>query len=266
MTGPDGGGVAGVGGVGGAYVSFTEVTDPAEHGSYNSWHLFDHLPEQGPLPGVVWGARWVGDPSCRRAWRPPTDPRLGAAHYLTVYLLADPLDRSVEVIRRRGRELRDLGRFHHHRVARLAGPLRVEGARAAPRVAVSAEAVPHRPALGVHVRVEPVDEGSSRADPGAALARLVAVPGVAGVWSFVAGEGDLTWSDGAERAPAPPLRLTVAWLDDEPVGVAGRLGAGVSGERAGTPAHPERPPLLDGPWGRIDPWGPFDWFDPAPGP
>lgn len=253
---------SGVGGVGGAYVSFTEVTDPAEHASYNRWHVFDHLPEQGPLPGVVVGERWVGDPRCRRARVGPTDPRLDAAHYLTVYLLADPLDRSVEAIRRRGQELRDLGRFHHHRVARLAGPLRVEGARAAPRVAVSAEAVPHRPALGVHVRVEPVEagaaEGSARTDPGAALAALAAVPGVAGVWSFVAGEADLTWSDGTTRTPAAALRLTVAWLDDDPVGVAARL----AGPGAGDDGHGA---LLDGPWARIDPWGPFDWFDPAPG-
>lgn len=262
MTEPDLGGGDGVGGVGGAYVSFTEVTDPAEHRSYNRWHLLDHLPEQGPLPGVVRGDRWVGDPSCRRARRGPTDPRLDAAHYLTVYLLAEPFEPAVESFRRRGQELRDLDRFHRHRLARLAGPLRAEAAAAAPRVEVSAEAVPHRPALGVHVRVEPVEggsaEGSVRSDPGAALAGLATVPGVAGAWSFVAAEGDLVWSDRSARTPAAALRLTVAWLDDDPVGVAARL----AGLRAGDDGQGT---LLDGPWARIDPWGPFDWFDPAPG-
>ena len=40
------------------FFSFTEVTDPAEHRAYNEWHQLDHLPEQFPLPGVVYGQRW----------------------------------------------------------------------------------------------------------------------------------------------------------------------------------------------------------------
>lgn len=246
-----------VGGVAGAYVSFTEVTDPAEHRSYNRWHLFDHLPEQGPLPEVVWGERWVGDPSCRQARAGPTDLRLDPVHYLTLYLLADPLADAVAAFRRRGRELRHLGRFHQHRLARLAGPLRVEAAVAAPRVQVGASAVPHRPALGVHVRLEAVEAAEPEAS--AALESLVLRPGVAGAWSFVADPGELVWSDGTARTPGVPLRLTVAWLDDDPVAVAGRFAA--------QPARQGRDvALLDGPWSRIDPWGPFDWFDARPAP
>ena len=49
------------------FFSFTEITDPSEHRSYNEWHQLDHMPEQYPLPGVVFGQRWVSTPACRRA-------------------------------------------------------------------------------------------------------------------------------------------------------------------------------------------------------
>ena len=61
------------------FFSFTEITDPAEHRSYNEWHQLDHMPEQFPLPGVVFGQRWVSTPACRRrgpsttrSWPPST--------------------------------------------------------------------------------------------------------------------------------------------------------------------------------------------------
>ena len=33
------------------FFSFTEITDPAEHRSYNEWHMLDHMPEQYPIAG-----------------------------------------------------------------------------------------------------------------------------------------------------------------------------------------------------------------------
>ena len=58
------------------FFSFTEITDPAEHRSYNEWHQLDHMPEQYPLAGVVFGQRWVSTPACRRA-RAYDDPDPG---------------------------------------------------------------------------------------------------------------------------------------------------------------------------------------------
>ena len=49
------------------FFSFTEITDPAEHRAYNEWHQLDHLPEQFPLRGIVYGQRWVSTPACRDA-------------------------------------------------------------------------------------------------------------------------------------------------------------------------------------------------------
>ena len=36
------------------FFSFTEITDPAEHRAYNEWHQLDHMPEQLPIPGIVY--------------------------------------------------------------------------------------------------------------------------------------------------------------------------------------------------------------------
>ena len=44
------------------FFSFTEITDPAEHKSYNEWHQLDHMPEQFPLLGVVFGPALGLDP------------------------------------------------------------------------------------------------------------------------------------------------------------------------------------------------------------
>src|SRR5580704_5825210 len=134
------------------FFSFTEITDPAEHKSYNEWHQLDHMPEQYPLAGVVFGQRWVSTPACRRA-RAADDPSLAPVHYMTLYLMGEPVDATLEEFRALGGTLRESGRFHTHRRSHLSGPFVVSGAAAAPRVLVSAEAVPYRPNRGVYVVV-----------------------------------------------------------------------------------------------------------------
>jgi hypothetical protein len=225
------------------YVSFTEVTDPAEHRSYNEWHLFDHLPEQLPLPGIVSGERWVASPRCRATW-PAVTPLFEPVHYVTLYLLAEPLAETVAAFRARGRALHELGRFHEQRRALLSGPFPVLAQRAAPRVLVSAEAVPHRPNLGAFVRVERTEQAPARAaDDGLAL--LAGAPGVAGAWVFGGPAADPTLGE---------LRLTVAWLDGDPIATAGAV-AGLAG------LVPTEAVLLQGVFERVAPAGPFDWFD-----
>ncbi len=130
------------------FFSFTEITDPAEHRAYNEWHQLDHMPEQFPIPGIVYGQRWVSTPACRAARAVDDDPLAG-----------DPLHDPVP----HGRPDRpDAARLHGGRsAAARAGPLPPEAPRvrsrarssgcdahAAPRVLVSAEAVPYRPEPG----------------------------------------------------------------------------------------------------------------------
>src|SRR5579864_2585896 len=108
------------------FFSFTEVTDPAEHRSYNEWHQLDHMPEQYPIQGVAYGQRWVSTPACRRA-RAVDGAPLTAVHYMTLYLMGEPVDATLEEFRALGERLHAVGRFHEHRRARLSGPFVVTG-------------------------------------------------------------------------------------------------------------------------------------------
>ena len=218
------------------FFSFTEITAAAEHRSYNEWHMLDHMPEQYPLPGVVYGQRWVSTPACTAA-RAVSDPPLAAVHYVTLYLMADPLAVTLREFYARGRELHRLDRFHAHRISHLSGPFAIDEQAAAPRVLVSAEAVPYRPSRGVHVVVGDAP----------AVGELATVPGVAGAWSFrpEPRAGRQRWNPG-------DVPITVCWCDADPLGVAAALGAPHPGAR------------FAGPFETIVPWQ-WDWFDDTTG-
>jgi hypothetical protein len=220
------------------FFSFTEVTDPAEHRSYNEWHQLDHMPEQFPIPGVVFGQRWVSTPAGRRA-RAFDDPALASIHYMT----------------------------HEHRRSHLSGPFAVTGLRAASRVLVSAESIPFRPNLGLYVVVRtgrhavasdqstPVsapEQHDGAEDPDVSLAgALLEADGVAGVWTFT--------TDGrSERHGWRPgeKTITVCYLDAPPLSVAPRLGDVV---RAAVDEN-SWSVVFAGPLETITPWN-WDWFD-----
>jgi hypothetical protein len=244
-----------------AYFSFTEITDPAAHASYNEWHLFDHMPENLALPGIVWAQRWVASPELPDD---TTDDALRAAHYVTAYLMTEPEARTLGEFLALGQRLRSLGRFHRQRRALLGGPFRLVKCYAAPRVLVSPDAIPYRPHRGVFVTVADV-VGEGRSDDVARwlddvhLPALLTVPGVAGVWWFQA------MPDAASTLPGnPPTRsVQVCWLDDEPATVAPALHAHLAradeddGGRYGPSTWR---PLLRRAFATIDPRGPFDWF------
>jgi hypothetical protein len=223
------------------FFSFTEITDPREHRSYNEWHQLDHMPEQYPLDGVAYGQRWVSTPACRAA-RAVSEPPLDAIHYMTLYLMTEPVDRTLHEFMQLGRDLRAANRFHLARAARLSGPFRYVDARVAPRVLVSREAVPYRPNRGVYVEVEELASGAAAGDSrhGSYLDALCALPGVAGAWSF---------ADDARR-------ITVSWLDAPPLELNNRLAGVVSYRRAGSPSRT----LFAGPLESITPWE-WDWFE-----
>jgi hypothetical protein len=208
------------------FLSFTEITDPARHRAYNEWHQLDHMPEQFPLDGVAYGRRWVSTPACRAA-RAVSGERLDPIHYLTCYLMTEPVTRTLEEFKALAVELRDAGRWFEERRAVLSGPFPLIDGAAAPRVRVSAAAVPWRPERGVYAVVAPAD------DPGPGCDEWCAVPGVAGAWVF------------ADERRA----VTLAWCDDDPLAVASRVGSLV-------PARAE----LAGPFATVMP-GEWDWFD-----
>jgi hypothetical protein len=207
------------------FFSFTEITDPAEHRAYNEWHQLDHMPEQFPLRGIAYGQRWVSTPACRAA-RTASISRLDAIHYMTLYLMTEPVDETLREFRQLGRDLYDAGRFHLHRHAHLSGPFALVATAVAPRVLISAEAVPYRPHRGVYAAVQ-----AASATP-LDLDVMCATDGVAGAWAF---------ADGAQR-------ITIAWLDGEPLQVAPAL------------APPGDGVELAGPFETITPWR-WNWFE-----
>jgi hypothetical protein len=244
-----------------AYFSFTEITDPAEHASYNEWHLLDHMPENLALPGIVWGQRWVAAPELEAI--DAADP-LDGVHYVTAYLMTEPAEQTLGEFMGLGQRLRSLGRFHRQRRAVLGGPFRLVKCYAAPRALVAPDAVPYRPHRGVLVTVADVVEPGRSDEVGrwlddVHLPDLVSVPGVAGAWWFQA------MPDAASTLPTnPPSRsVQVCWLDGDPAEVAGEVQARLDAWRADGRA-PFGPStwrvLLRRPLATIDPHGPFDWF------
>jgi hypothetical protein len=213
------------------FVSFTEVED-GEHHSYNQWHLFDHLPEQLQLTGVVWGQRWVLPPSLH-PFRHAVAP-LDRVSYVTLYLLAAPIEQTLTEFRNLGARLRAEDRFHLHRTSHLSGALAVRDRAASPHALVSADVVPYRPNMGAHVRLttRPV-----------AVATLVEVDGVAGAWTFVTDD----------HGPAALRDVTVewCWLDRPAAEVAPALAVHGNEEEDDFSAT----------FAAIDPWGAWDWFD-----
>ena len=229
------------------FFSFTEV-EAGAHRSYNEWHLFDHLPEQYALPGIVGGQRWVLTPALAASAGAKATAPLNRVHYVTLYLLAEPLDVTLTDFFHHGSALAKADRFHQQRTSHLAGALRVESAHAAPAALVQPGVVPFRPGTGVHVRLEDAGAGPSPSDLADAV---LGVAGVAGVWTFAGAVPD----DG----PTAGLRLTCAWLDGDPSTVDAALTAALpppAPDQGGTSG-----PTFAGTLAAIDPHAPFGWFD-----
>lgn len=232
------------------FFSFTEITDPSAHRAYNEWHQLDHLPEQLPIPGIAAGERWVRTPACRAATAVAAGP-LAHVHYLTLYLMTEPVERTIVQFFDLARRLHREDRFFEPRRSHLSGPFDVISATAASRVRVSAEAVCFRPNTGVHVTVEELAVGdethwlSPRPGPEA----LCGLDGVAGAWSFA------TSSVPADQATPGQRRITVCFLDGDVVETSARIdAAGASFDRGGV--------SYTGPFEAITPWR-WDWFDDA---
>jgi len=171
------------------FFSFTEITDPKEHRAYNEWHMLDHQPEQFPIAGVHWGSRWVLSPACRKL-ATTTEPPFDKIHYMTLYLMGEPLDATLREFGELAAVLSSMGRFHRHRRSHVSGPYNLLRASAVPRVRISAEALPWRPNMGLFVTVYEPGDDLGRFDEYEAWRDTVhhpdvlSVPGVAGLYQF----------------------------------------------------------------------------------
>ncbi len=228
------------------FFSFTEVPLPA-HRAYNEWHQLDHLPEQYALPGIAHGERWVASPDCVAA-RIVDDDTLGRAQYLTLYLIGDPVEATIDAFGALAGELRKQDRFFEDRTALLAGGWRVAHAATSPRLPISPAVIPWRPAAGVFALVERNDAAT-----GPGLEPLLEVDGVAGGWTFVP-DPWLTRTWWVMR----PYRITVLWLDADPIATTTKLEPALRDRWQDTASTP----VLAGPLRTITP-GKWDWFGEA---
>ena len=264
---------SGTGGVEAGFFSFTQITDASAHRAYNAWHQLDHLPEQMPIAGIAHGERWVVSPRCLAA-RDFVSADLAVAHYLTCYLMRPPLGETIACFYALAMRLHDEDRFFPHRRAIATAALAVQSAHAAPRVRVSAAAIPYRPNRGVYAVVErrqgrPLAEDDA-AVPVRKIDDLLRIPGVAGFWTFgqtvSLEDGGVQPADQPEGGPATPetpgseqsidASVTLCYLDEDPVAVSAEISNLLrpDWERDG------RVPDMAGPLEAITPWS-WDWFD-----
>jgi len=206
------------------FFSFTEVTDPSAHEAYNAWHQLDHMPEQFTIEGITFGQRWVRSPRCQ-AVEAATGPLLEPFHYMTLYLMRD--ESCLPEFFALAKRLWAVDRFFTERRAVLSGPFAVTDQWAAPRVAISAGAVPFRPSNGVYAVVGPRVDGAG----------LIECAGVAGAWQFTDAENDRV--------------VTLAFVDGDLWQASDALTAAT----AGLVAAPE----WAGPLERVDAFR-WDWF------
>jgi hypothetical protein len=215
-------------------VSMVSMSARAPDGSdaaYLAWHGLDHLPEQYRIPGVRLGARWVSTPACRAA-RAASSARYDAVDHVVQYLFAEPVAESLDAFFALGAALRAARRMAELLPSvELAGYL-LDAITASPRVLVGADVLPWRPARGVYLLIEE-DAGVPES--------LLAVPGVAGLW---------TWSGisgvDARLASTRGQRLTVAYLDDDPVRTAALIADALAARATSA--------LLAAPFQPVVPW------------
>ena len=191
------------------FFSLTPPSPPDDDGSYLRWHLLDHMPEQYSIPGVVLGSRWIADGEYG-------DHVIVASHELgpvggvVSYLFADPVQQTYDEFMALGAHLAVVGRFPERRPSLQTRLHALADAHAAPSAKVSAEVLPFRPHRGVLLVIEDPAKTTSRPEN---IDPVLAVDGVAGIWSFVA-TNDWTVLPSCQ---GEPQRVTLIYLDRDPL-------------------------------------------------
>ncbi len=192
-------------GVSTAFVSMGARHPDGADADYLAWHSLDHRPEQQRLAQLRTSLRLVSTPECRAA-RAPATGELDAVDHVMTYWFTD--DSGLDGFRRLSAALRAAGRTPFVVPPVERGVYEVRDRFADAGIRAGADVLPWWPAAGVYLLAEAATTE---------VAPLVEVPGVAGVWSAVAGPvGD------DSTAPAGQ-QLTWCFLDDDPVATAARL-------------------------------------------
>ncbi|WP_285486628.1 hypothetical protein [Amycolatopsis taiwanensis] len=251
-----------------AFFSFVRLTDPARYRDYNEWHQLDHRPENLLLPGVAWGERWAATADCAELITAPA-PEYSGLDFVAMYWFRDPAEQSVTEWSALGERSFQWGRrpemsYVERPFLGFFSPVK---GYVAPRVLVSAEALPFRPNRGIRLTLTRVKDPHGLAAEQAfrwhdtvGMPGLLEIPGVAGGWtfSFLHTQRHATVPrDGGPDFPPGSLRLRLLFLDEDPV----RVEHGIRRQEAawaedGAPGSAEEL-LLSGPLRTIIPWQ--DW-------
>ncbi|MEV0044017.1 hypothetical protein AB0H60_11125 [Nocardia rhamnosiphila] len=256
-----------------AFFSFVDLADPEMHRAYNEWHQLDHRPENLLLPGVAWGDRWARPAEYAELGRSPATS-LAGTDYVAMYWFRPPYEESVAEWHKLGEDSFQWGRGP--RIPGVRRPLLafftpVKG-YAAPRIGVSAEALPFRPNRGLHITVtyhsEPHGLDTHEQfhwEDRVHIPTLLERDGVAGAWTFslhsLPGNSSLRPEPEDDHRYTPgTVRIRLLYLDHDPAEVSRDLASFEQDREAagfGRPCPEAAELLLDGPLRTIIPWK--DW-------
>ena len=199
--------------------SLSASSPDGDDSRYLRWHQLDHLPQQFSIEGVLHGERWVSTPDCR-ALRPVQSERFEPVNHVVHYLMGEPVERTVDEFFALRDHLVEIGRFPERIPNRLVAGVTVVGRHAAASAEVSPDVIPFRPNLGAYLVIERDADPESAAAvpwPEAAVDALLALDGVAGMWTF-APSG--LRPDEFSRSG---YSVGLLYLDEDPVAVAPRV-------------------------------------------
>ena len=208
------------------FFALTEITDHKRHVEYNWWHSSDHHPENLALEGIVLAQRWAAPRRYMEA-RALAHPAIAGHQYISHYLMAEPLERTLKEFHDLGARMRAIpGRFFFDRNIWMLGSHRLIKSYVAPRIVVSPEALPFRPNKGLlvvvkHAKKAEKQEEIARWHDETHIPDVLKVPGVMGCCWFQ--------SEGEPVVGAPALgtpvnrQVFVYYLDEEPLAVVSDL-------------------------------------------
>ncbi len=252
-----------------AFFSFVQLDDPSVHRAYNEWHQLDHRPENLALPGVAWGDRWARRGALKDHGQ-VTNEFVGV-DYVAMYWFRQPLEDAVDAWDRLGEASFQWGRgpIIPGVTRPLLGFFRPVAGVSASRVGVSADVLPFRPNRGIHLTLSRYQDHHGLAthdryrwESTRLIPALVALPGVAGAWTFSFSHSQehtrLPVSGDSTLEPAS-LRIRLCYLDDDPVAASDAIAAETARVDldSSDDARAAEEVLISGPLSTIIPWQ--DW-------
>ncbi|MBI2867293.1 MAG: hypothetical protein HYX97_03025 [Chloroflexi bacterium] len=127
-------------------------SDPGHHKAFNTWHDYDHRPENhGPIPHIFHSQRWVAPPDYVKLRGAVNLPK-GGGQYFAMYwstATAEQLAYDMTVVREKLRVLGRCGPIDRDFTAVWRDRMHFVSAQVRPGLALSADAVPVSPHKGI---------------------------------------------------------------------------------------------------------------------